>query len=48
MLTSSLQDLNSLGVSVDPYFISKPEEEFDQDYYWNVGVMFSRDCHILT
>ncbi|KAI5453371.1 ATP-dependent DNA helicase II subunit 1 [Naganishia albida] len=28
-------DLNSLGVSVDPYFISKSDEEFDQEYYWN-------------
>jgi hypothetical protein len=32
----SAQDLLSLGVIVDPFFISSSEEPFDNEYYWNV------------
>lgn len=46
LMVLSVQDLNSLGVSVDPYFITKAGEEFDQEYYWNVCV--SNDCHLST
>lgn len=28
-------DLNSFGVQVDPFFISRPGKAFDQDEYWN-------------
>ncbi|KAJ9102284.1 hypothetical protein QFC19_004832 [Naganishia cerealis] len=28
-------DLNSLGVSVDPYFVNRAGEEFDAAFYWN-------------
>ncbi|KAJ9122348.1 hypothetical protein QFC22_001769 [Naganishia vaughanmartiniae] len=28
-------DLNSLGVSVDPFFVNRAGEEFDPEIYWN-------------
>lgn len=28
-------DLNSLGVSVDPFFVNRAGEEFDAEIYWN-------------
>ncbi len=31
------QDLSSLGVQVDPFFIGREGTGFDEDAYWNVG-----------
>jgi len=36
-LNNMPQDLLSLGVIVDPFFISSSEEPFDNEYYWNVS-----------
>jgi hypothetical protein len=43
---SCLQDLNSLGVSVDPFFVNRAGEEFDAEIYWNVSLGRTLDVFV--